>query len=79
MVAVSVDANSKVVVRFLTEHRVTFAVGLDPQMRLTDAYGVRALPASFIIDREGRFGTLALGPRLWDRAASQALVEGIGR
>jgi len=79
MLAVSVDADSKVVMPFLTEHRFTFAVGLDPQMRLADAYGVRALPASFIIDREGRLAALALGPRQWDSGASQALVEGIGR
>lgn len=79
MLAVSVDADSKVVAPFLTEHRFTFVVGLDPQMRLADAYGVRALPASFIIDREGRLAALALGPRQWDSATGQALVQGIGR
>jgi len=48
-------------------------------MRLTEAYGVRALPASFIIDREGRLAAVALGPREWDSAASRAVMEGIGR
>ena len=52
-------------------------VGLDPKMELANAYGVRALPASFIVDRRGHLAALALGPREWDNAASQALVEGL--
>ncbi len=79
MLAVSVDADAKAITPFLAEHRFTFEVGLDPTMRLAEAYGVRALPASFIIDHEGRLAALALGPREWDSAASQTVVEGMGR
>ena len=79
MLAVSVDADAKVVAPFLKEHRFTFTVGLDPKMELANAYGVRALPASFIVDREGHLAALAIGPRAWDNAASGALVEGLSR
>ena len=79
MLAVSVDADPKVVTPFLEEHRFTFTVGLDPKMELANTYGVRALPASFIVDREGHLAALAFGPRAWDNAASQALVEGLSR
>jgi peroxiredoxin len=77
MLAVSVDGDPKVVTPFLEEHRFTFAIGLDPKMELANTYGVRALPASFIVDRDGYLVALALGPRVWDNAASQALVEGM--
>ncbi len=79
MLAVSVDADPKVIAPFVEEHRFTFTVGLDPKMELANTYGVRALPASFIVDREGHLAALALGPRAWDNAASQALVEGLSR
>jgi peroxiredoxin len=79
MLAVSVDADPKVIPPFLKEQRFTFTVGLDPKMELANAYGVRALPATFIVDREGHLAAMAIGPRMWDNAASQALVEGMSR
>ncbi len=79
MLAVSVDADPKLVTPFVAEQHFTFTVGLDPKMELADAYGVRALPASFLVDREGHLAASALGPRDWDNAASQALVEGLSR
>jgi len=36
-----------------------------------------ALPASFLIDRDGYLAALALGPRAWDNRAAHALVEGL--
>ena len=78
MLAVSVDADPTVVAQFLDAQRFTFTVGLDPRMKLADTYGVRALPASFIVDRQGYLAAQALGPRSWDSGAAQALVERMG-
>jgi hypothetical protein len=61
------------------KQRFTFTVGLDPKMEPANAYSVLALPTSFIVDRKGYLAALALGPRSWDNAASQALVEGLSR
>src|SRR2546425_1585156 len=52
LVAVSVDVDTKNVRPYLEEHRLTFPVGLDPRMDLANAYGVRAVPSSFIVDRQ---------------------------
>ncbi len=79
MLAVSVDADPKVITPFLEEQRFTFAIGLDPKMDLANAYGVRALPATFIVDPRGYLAAVALGPREWDNTASQALVQGLRR
>jgi peroxiredoxin len=79
MLAVSVDADPTVVAQLLKEQRFTFTVGLDPKMELANSYGVRALPASFLVDRKGYLAALALGPRSWDSRAAQTLVEGMSR
>lgn len=79
MLAVAVDADAGVVAPFLKRHGLTFPVGLDTKMELANTYGVRALPSSFIIDREGRLAALALGPRAWDNVATHSLIEGLVR
>ena len=77
LVAVSADANPTVVKPFLDRHGLTFPVALDPKLDLGNAYGVRALPSSFIVDRDGNLAALALGPRPWADDASHSLVEGL--
>jgi len=79
MLAVSVDADPRAVTPFITEHKFTFTVGFDSNMELANAYGVRGLPASFVVDRQGHLAAFALGPRGWDSAAARALVEGLIR
>jgi peroxiredoxin len=77
VVAVSVDADAATVPRFIEDRGVSFPVALDPEMKVANTYGVRALPASFFIDRRGRLTALALGPRDWDARAAQVLVEAL--
>ena len=75
MLAVTVDANPKLATPFVERHGFTFTVGLDPKMELANTYGVRALPSSFVIDRDGRLAAVAVGPRVWDNVAAHALIE----
>jgi len=75
LLAVSVDTDAALVKPFLEKYRLTFPVALDARMDLANTYGVRALPASFLIDRHGYLTALALGPRAWDNRAAHALVE----
>jgi len=79
LVAVSVDTDPSKVGHFVTAHRLTFPVGLDPKTRVAELYGVRALPSTFLIDREGNLTALALGPRAWDGDASHSLVEALSK
>src|SRR6059036_927370 len=79
MVGVSLDSNPKVVPPFIAQHKLTFPIALDSKMEVANTYGVRALPTSFIVDREGRMTALALGPRPWDNDAAHSLVEGLTR
>jgi peroxiredoxin len=75
MLAVTVDANPKLAAPFVERHGLTFVVGHDPKMELANTYGVRALPSSFVIDRDGRLTAMAIGPRVWDNVAAHALIE----
>jgi peroxiredoxin len=79
VLAVSVDADPSVVPAYIKDNGFTFLVGSDPEMSLAGAYGVRALPSSFVVDRQGRVAAMAVGPRAWDSRAAHALVEGLTR
>lgn len=79
LVAVSLDADPAVVKPFVDQYKLTFPVALDPKMDLGNAYGIRALPSSFVVDRQGYLAALALGPRAWDNDAAHSLVEGLLR
>jgi peroxiredoxin len=79
LVAVSVDGDPKQVGPFVTKHKLTFPVALDPKMDLANSYSVRALPSSFIVARDGNLAALAIGPRHWDSDAAHSLVEGLAR
>ena len=79
LVAVSVDTDPQKVTPFVNEHRLTFPVAFDTKMAIADRYGVRALPSSFIVGRDGTLAALALGPRHWDNKASHRLIEAMAR
>lgn len=79
MVAVSVDTDPKVVPPFLAAHDLTFPVVLDTTMDVAQAYGVRGIPTTFLVDREGHLLAIAMGPRQWDGEAARALVGDLGR
>ena len=79
LVAISVDADPKKVKPFVSEHKLTMPIGVDPKMDLANIYGVRALPSSFMIGRDGNLAALAIGPRPWDNDAAHSLVEGMLR
>ncbi len=48
---------------------------LDPRGKAARAFGVRGLPASYIIDAEGRLVGSLLGPAEWDQAEAVDLLR----
>jgi peroxiredoxin len=77
VIAISVDADAVAVPPFVKKNGLTFPIGLDPKMALADRYGVRALPSSFLIDRQGALAALAIGPRAWDTKPAYAVIESL--
>lgn len=81
VLALSNDSEGSVarVARFIKEGGFTFPVGLDPRLKVAALYGVRVLPSSLIIDRQGRVTHIALGPREWDQPAAAKFFESMLR
>jgi peroxiredoxin len=79
LVAVSLDADPHKVPPFARAHGLSFPIALDPKMAVAESYGVRALPSSFVVDRQGTLAGFALGPRAWDNATAHGLVEAMLR
>ena len=77
MLAISIDSDGRKVADFVKKLGLTFLIGLDPKLEVANAYAVRALPSTFLIDRNGNMSAIALGPRDWDATAAHAVVESL--
>jgi len=71
MVAVS-NEDPEVVRGFLEEHPYPFKILLDPEDTLSPQLNIKALPTTFIVDRQGRIALQQLGSYAWD---SPAMIE----
>ena len=60
---------------FVKEVGVTYRIALDPSWGTARTYGVRGLPATFLIDRAGNVVLRELGERDWMEEARQQTVE----
>lgn len=77
VVAVNLQESRKQVARFMRDFRLSFAALLDADMKVTAAYGVRGLPATFLVDRTGGVVGQALGAREWASPQSKALIRSL--
>lgn len=63
VLAVSVDGQGGKAVRpFMAEHKYTVPAPLDPDMKVARAVGVRVVPWTVIIDRNGAVAAGGYGP-----------------
>ncbi len=75
MVAVSMNEPASVVKKFFKDYNLSFTSLLDSKGEIGAQFGVRALPMTFILDRDGGIIGKAFGPRKWDSEKSMALFE----
>jgi thiol-disulfide isomerase/thioredoxin len=54
IIAINVDENTEDGLEFLKEHPVSYPVLADPKGKIGIPYGIRTLPRSYLLDREGR-------------------------
>jgi peroxiredoxin len=73
VLAVNMQESAKTVRPFVQELKLTFPIALDAEGTVSREYGVRALPVSFLIGRDGRILWRAIGGRDWETAQAQAL------
>ena len=54
IIAINVDENTEDCLEFLKRHPVSYPVLADPEGKIGIPYGIRSLPRSFLLDRDGR-------------------------
>jgi peroxiredoxin len=75
MVTVNLQESEATVLKFFKEHKLTFTTLLDEAGEVGAAFGIRGIPTTFIVDKNGSIIGKALGPRDWDSRDSYALFE----
>jgi peroxiredoxin len=64
--AINVDEDKDTVAEFARDTGVTFPLLLDPDGKVTQAWPLRGLPTTFVVDGDGKLRLVALGEREWD-------------
>ena len=75
VITVNLDKDRKQAQAFLRRQRTNFPVVYDPRGRIATRYGVKAMPSSYLIDRQGRIVSVHLGFRESDTAKLEALIR----
>jgi thiol-disulfide isomerase/thioredoxin len=75
MVAVALEEQASEVEQFVQDFKLSFTVLLDSDGKAKTLFGVRTIPTTYILDKEGRIISSAAGPREWDSKDSFSLFE----
>ncbi|MCY3956059.1 MAG: TlpA disulfide reductase family protein [Nitrospira sp.] len=80
ILAISSDPQGSIVTRpFVAAQGLTFPILHDSDYRVSGSYGVRTLPMSFLIDRNGTLTQRVFGARDWNSAEARELIRGLLR
>ena len=74
VLAVNMQQSAKTVRPFVQELKLSFPVLLDAEGSVSHDYGIRALPVSFLVGRDGNLLWRAMGGREWDTPEMQSYI-----
>ncbi len=75
MVAVNLREPATRVKKFFDKHKLTFTTLLDSKGKIGARFGIRAVPTTFILDKEGGIIGKVFGSREWNSQKSFDLFE----
>ncbi|MEA5114051.1 MAG: TlpA disulfide reductase family protein [Geobacteraceae bacterium] len=76
LLAVAVDEGGAVTVeRFFRQFGIRLPALLDPSGNVARLYGIRGIPETFVIDRQGVVRKKVVGPITWDDPAMVSYLE----
>jgi DsbE subfamily thiol:disulfide oxidoreductase len=75
VVGINMDEQRKDASRFLARHPVEFKVVADADAQCAKAFGVKAMPSSYLVDRNGIVRHIHRGFRQGDSKAIRQIVE----
>ena len=79
MVSINLRESSQKVSAFFKKHKLTFIALLDSNGSVGTSFGIRSIPTTFILDKQGGLLGKALGPRDWGGRKATALFETLVR
>lgn len=80
ILAISSDPQGSIVTRpFVAAQGLTFPILHDSDYQVSGSYGVRTLPMSFLIDRNGTLTQRVFGAWDWDSGEARELIRGLLR
>jgi thiol-disulfide isomerase/thioredoxin len=77
VVAVNFQESRSEIQGFLKTVPLSFPIALDSGGEAAHAFGVRGLPVTYLLDRDGRILWKAIGPREWNSPVTRAYFEKI--
>ena len=77
LLTITTDLQRDGIKQFLANLHVQLPVLFDERQDVSQAYLVRALPTTVLIDREGNLVGRAVGPREWDAPQTLQLLQGM--
>ncbi|MBL1276121.1 MAG: TlpA family protein disulfide reductase [Ectothiorhodospiraceae bacterium] len=75
IIAVSVDKKRDLIERFIQQMDPAFTVAHDPTGDIARSYRLRAMPTSYLIDREGNLVTSHMGFRSRDKVKLETEIQ----
>jgi len=77
MVTVNIKESASQVKNFFEKYKLTFTALLDTTGEVSTDFGIRAIPTTFILDKNGQIIGRIAGTREWDSRKSVALFENL--
>jgi thiol-disulfide isomerase/thioredoxin len=77
IVAVNVAEPRNIVSASRDRMKIDFPILLDPEKAAMNAWGVRILPTSYLLDTEGQIRYQAVGPFDWETDAAYRAIESL--
>lgn len=77
LLAITTDQQREAIKGFVRSLGLTFPVLMDDDKEISAAFGVRGLPTTVLIGRDGQIVARAVGPRNWDGPESAALIRSL--
>ena len=75
MLAVDLRERQSTVKDFARDYKLNFTILLDSTGKVSDIYGVRAIPTTYLVNRQGKLIGKAVGARDWASKKAFELIE----
>jgi peroxiredoxin len=77
VVGINAREGTEAIRRYAKELHLTFPLVPDPKGKINAAYGVIAIPTTFLVGRDGRAVARTVGPRDWESAPAKSIVQAL--